>query len=281
MTEIAPFVSCEWLTENYADVLVCDTRAYLDDRDGLDAYISGHLHGSVFVDLETVFADPPAPIVGRHPVPAASDFADRLEQLGIGEDEIVVAYDDAGGMIAGRLVWMLRQLGQPAAVLDGGIDHYVAAGGQLERGPGEQRLPSVRSTRSWPQGCMADADEVVAIIEAGGHVFDSRGADRYRGEFEPMDDAAGHVPGAINLPFTDHLSEGKLRPLDEIATQLADVGTTADSVFYCGSGVSACLQILAAEAVGLGTPRLYVGSWSGWSSDPDRPVATGENPSAS
>jgi thiosulfate/3-mercaptopyruvate sulfurtransferase len=175
--------------------------------------------------------------------------------------------------VAGRLVWMLRIIGQPAALLDGGFTSWT---GDIETGRGARPIPVSRSVVEWPTDAMASADEVAAAIEAGVVVADGRAGDRYRGEIEPIDAKAGHVPGAISLPFSVNLDQGRFRPVDELRRRFDEAGIDGDGIVYCGSGVSACNNLLAIEAAGLGRPRLYVGSWSGWSSDPDRPVATTE-----
>lgn len=252
-------------------LVVCDVRAYLDGRSGREAFESGHIEGARFIDLDTVLAAPPGPIVGRHPLPTPEVFAAGLAAAGIGHDNPVVAYDDAGGMIAGRLVWMLRILGQPAALLDGGIDAWdeplVTDQQPIEIVPNQ--------ARSWPSQAIVDADDVAAIIADGGMVVDSRAPARFRGEQEPIDPRAGHIPGAVNLPFADNLHGGSFRPAPERSERFASAGIDENTVWYCGSGVSACNNMLAAEAAGFGLGRLYVGSWSGWSSDPERPAETG------
>lgn len=277
-----PIVDVDWLRAN--DVVVCDVRNYLDGRVGRDAHEGGHLPGAIHVDLEALLSSRPGPIVGRHPLPSAEDFAAALVDLGIGDDVAVVAYDDAGGMIAGRLVWMLRRIGQAASLLDGGLAAWVAAGGELEIGPVEPRVGATRDVVPWPADRFVGADVVVAHIADGGVVVDSRAPERFRGEVEPIDAKAGHVPGAINLPFAgnldgppdDLLGRGRLRPDAEVRERFVEAGVDGDAIVYCGSGVSACQNLLAIEHAGLGVARLYVGSWSGWSSDPDRPVATGD-----
>ncbi len=267
--------------------VLVDVRSYLDGRVGRDAYEADHLPGAVFVDLDAVLAAPPSPAEGRHPMPDPAVFAAGLGAAGIGMDDPVVAYDDLGGMIAGRLVWMLRIVGCPAALLDGGI---TAWSGSTEAGVCT-RSPVERATIPWPAAAMATIDEVAAHIEAGGLVVDSRAAERYRGEVEPIDPRAGHVPGAVNAPFTANLVDDSdshsasdtnrgagrklFRPVDELRARFTDLGADGDTIFYCGSGVSACNNVLAMEAAGLPRPRVYVGSWSQWSSDPDRPAATG------
>jgi thiosulfate/3-mercaptopyruvate sulfurtransferase len=211
-------------------------------------------------------------------------FAAGLGAAGIGGDDPVVAYDDLGGMIAGRLVWMLRIIGAPAALLDGGITAWA---GSTESG--EVTRPAVeRPVVPWPEDAMVTIDEVEAHIEAGGLVVDSRAAERYRGDTEPIDPRAGHIPGAVNAPFVDNLggpdgeadagTNTRFRPLAELRDRFAELGADRDTIFYCGSGVSACNNVLAMEAAGLGRPKVFVGSWSQWSNDPDRTAATGDRP---
>lgn len=274
---VPPIVSVEWLRAQQApgkpgDLALCDVRYYLDGRDGMAAYLAGHLPGAVFIDMNTVLAAPAGPVVGRHPLPPPEVFAAGLGAAGITPDHTVVVYDDLNGMVAGRLVWMLRILGQGAALLDGGIGAWD---GPLVTEPSEPSATSCR-VRPWPENAFIDADMAAAHAAQGGVLADSRAPERYRGETEPIDPRAGHVPGAINLPFSDNLTaDGRFKPAAELRARFAAAGVDAGAVFYCGSGVSACHNLLAAEAAGLGLPRLFVASWSGWSSDSDRPAETG------
>ncbi|MEZ5229500.1 MAG: sulfurtransferase [Acidimicrobiales bacterium] len=274
-------MSPEWLEAHRARSC-CATFVRTSTAESARRLPRRHLPGARFVDLDTVLAAPAAPVVGRHPMPTPEVFANGLANEGIGDDTTVVAYDDAGGMIAGRLVWMLRILGQDAALLDGGIGAWTAANGadQLETGAADAAIAAERAIVSWPDGVMVDADEVAAHIANGGVVVDSRAGERFRGEVEPIDPKAGHVPGALNLPFAANLDGpldgGRFRPPGELAARFTEAGVDDQAIIYCGSGVSACNNILAAELAGVGRPRLYVGSWSGWSSDPDREVATGD-----
>lgn len=264
--EIPPFVDVytlrQMLDEVDSGVVVCDCRAYLDDRNGIDAYRAGHIPGAQFIDLEMVASGPVEAGTGkgRHPLPDPGDFAAGLGRAGISGDTTVVAYDDVGGAIAARFVWMLRALGQSAAVLDGGIATWGA--------PLETDTPTfdpvIAPVREFPADAVANAEQVAATIEAGGLVVDSRSADRYAGKIEPIDPVAGHIPGAVNLPFADNLDDGSLRPRHQLADRFESAGVDDDTIFYCGSGVTACHNLLVVEAVGLGTARLYVGSWSGW-----------------
>lgn len=248
--------------------VLADVRYYLDGRDGPTAYVGGHLPGARYVDLDSVLASEPAPILGRHPLPSPERFAHGLGAQGIARNDVVVAYDDTNGVPAARLVWMLRILGHDAAVLDGGL---AAWPGELETGwPLVE--PVERDPEPWPDEATVDADEVAALAEAGGVVADSRAAARYEGALHPLDTVSGHIPGAVSLPFEQAAPGGRYKSPRELAEHFDRTGVDADSVFYCGSGVSACVNVLAAERAGLGRPRLYVGSWSGWTSDPARPV---------
>ena len=202
--------------------------------------------------------------------------------LGIGPDDPVVAYDDAGGMAAGRLVWMLRILDRPAALLDGGIGAWEEP---LETTP-MLRPPVKVPIVLWPDGALATIDEVATVASGGasGVVLDARGGERYRGEVEPVDPRAGHLPGAVSAPFVHNLESegarrGMFRPSVELAERYAvlGVGDATEVVAYCGSGVSACHDLLAMEHAGLGRGRLFVGSWSQWSHT-DRPAAMGSEP---
>lgn len=248
--------------------VLIDVRYYPGDRDGRAAYAAGHIPDARFVDLESVLAAPPGGTRGRHPLPEPEQFAAGLAAAGVRDDDVVVAYDDANAIAASRLVWMLRVIGQDAAVLDGGL---AAADGPLESGWPDIE-PVQRAVQAWPVGATVDADEIVAFIAAGGVVADSRAAARYHGEPHPLDTASGHIPGAVSLPFDGAIAHGRFGDREALRARYADAGLDGDSVFYCGSGVSACVNVLAAEHAGLPRPRLYVGSWSGWTSDPERPI---------
>ena len=273
MTE--PIVDPDWLSANSDDVVVCDVRTSMTGDDPAAAYATGHVPGARFVDLDTMLADPPDGERGRHPLPTPERFASALGAAGVGDDVTVVAYDDRGGAFAARLVWMLRVVGQDAALLDGGL---AAWPGPTETGSPDHE-PAERRAIPWPAAAVVDAAGVVGHIEDGGFVVDSREAPRYRGEVEPIDPVAGHVPGAINLPFAGNLDEhGRFRPAASLAARFEALTGGPDAVVYCGSGVTACHNALAIERAGLPLPRVYVGSWSGWTADPSRPVATGPEP---
>ncbi|MCA9194639.1 MAG: sulfurtransferase [Planctomycetales bacterium] len=272
---LAPIVSVDWLVENRHCVSLCDVRYYLDGRSGIEAFQKARIPGARFIDMNRALAAPPAPIHGRHPLPTPTLFAEQLGLAGISDSDTVIAYDDVGGRFAARLVWMLRVIGQNAALLSGGLAAWPS---QLETGQPTCPTPVQRSVRPWPESELVSADQLVEAIENGTSVFDSRAAERYRGEIEPLDAQAGHIPGAKNLPMDGNYDGHNFLPPDQLRARFEAAGVTEDSIFYCGSGVTACNNILAAEAAGYSRPRLYVGSWSGWSSDPTRPVATGDQP---
>ena len=265
-------------------VVVVDTRWYLDGRSGADAYAQGHLPGAVFVDLDTVLAAPPSAAAGRHPLPEPEVFARGLEAAGIGDDDTVVVYDDAGGVIAARLVWMLRALGQSAAVLDGGLAAWQRAHPEQplevgEPGAAGDASTASRTVRSWPAAALATIDETQAAAADGtALVLDARTADRYRGDTEPVDARPGHIPGAQSLSCRDNVAaDGTLLDTATLRERLAALGADRLPVIsYCGSGVTACHTLLVLEQVGLPAGRLYPGSWSQYAADPQRPAATGE-----
>jgi thiosulfate/3-mercaptopyruvate sulfurtransferase len=259
-------------------VVVADVRWYLDGRSGREAFEAGHLPGAVFVDLDEVLAGPPGTGAGRHPLPDPGVFAGALGRLGIPADALVVAYDDAGGTVAARLWWMLRAAGQQAAVLDGGIAAWT---GPLETGVGAARPTVARAPVMWPAGALADADAVAAVSEgrAPGVLLDARAEERFRGEVEPIDPRAGHVPGAHSAPATSILdpTTGRLLPADALRSRLEPLAGGGGVIAYCGSGVTSCHLLLALEVAGLPAGRLFPGSWSEWSGRRDRPVATGDS----
>ncbi len=266
-----PVVDLAFVQERRSDIVLADVRWYLDGRSGRAAYDQGHLPGAVFVELERWLSGSPSPEAGRHPLPAPSVFAEGMARLGIGDEDIVVAYDDEGGVIAARLVWMLRATAHEAALLDGGLNSHD---GELELAPGE-RPAAVFTPRAWPTERLAEIEDTV---DAGAVVIDARNRDRYRGEHESLDPRAGHIPGAVNVPCRENLDrDGRLLPVGELRRRFsaAGVGPSVKIVSYCGSGVTACHNLLAMEHAGLGVGRLYPGSWSQYSHARDRPLATG------
>jgi thiosulfate/3-mercaptopyruvate sulfurtransferase len=262
------------------DWLVFDTRhALADTHAGRAAYAAGHLPGAVFLHLDDDLAGLKTGTNGRHPLPERDAFARALAQLGLRPDTQVIAYDAGdGSMAAARLWWMLRWLGHEAvAVLDGGVAAWVGAGGTLTRQAAGLRVPGPLPVRAPLVDTVTTADVLENLGTRRRLVVDARAADRFRGENETVDARAGHIPGAINRPFKDNLrpdgrfkSAGELR--SEFATLLGDVPPTS-FIMQCGSGVTACHNLLALEIAGLSGAALYAGSWSEWSSDPARPSA--------
>lgn len=265
-----PFVSPDWLAEHREDVVLADARMYLDGRSAEAAYLQGHLPGAVFVDVATALAAPASPEKGRHPLPTPEDFAAAMSRAGIGDDTTVVAYDDAGNVMAARLIWMLRTTGHRAALLDGGLS--AAGSGELERR--RMVLPEARFTPvPWPRDALASIDEAVH----GPLVVDARDRTRFAGNTpDPVDPRSGHIPGAVNVPCREHLTERQtLQPVEQLRERFERAGVTDahHMISYCGSGVTACHNLLVAEHAGLGTGRLFPGSWSQYSHT-DRPVET-------
>lgn len=317
-----PVVEADWLADNLGSVMVADVRWYLDGRSGRDAYDRGHLPGARFVDLNADLSAAASPGGGRHPLPDPDRFAAAMGRLGIGDGDRVVAYDDAGGVIAARLWWMLDSLGHPAAVLDGGIGAWA---GPLETAPAVWAQAEF-TARRWPEDRFVSIDDLDGLRGRPGIVvIDARSAERYRGEPNSIDPRFGHIPGALNMPATANLAaDGRLLSAAELRSRYAAIGaeasdirepgtesdtetsdtkastsigepgsetsgtrtldtgepgtggpaSTSNVIAYCGSGVSACCDLLALRRAGLGNGKLFVGSWSAWGADPARPVET-------
>jgi thiosulfate/3-mercaptopyruvate sulfurtransferase len=268
---VPPIVDPEWVRSRADEVVLADVRWYLD-RPGRAAYERGHIPSAVFVDLDTVLAGPAGPDAGRHPLPEPGAFAAALGALGIGDTDTVVAYDDGGGVIAARLVWMLRATGYPAALLDRGLAGWPEPLETSER----PRPPALFTARPWPPELLASIDDAA---DPANVVLDARDRSRYRGELEPVDPRAGHIPGALPFPCRENLDpDGRLLPVAELRRRLIEleIESSTPVVSYCGSGVTACHNLLVLEHAGLGRGRLFPGSWSQWSADHARPVATGD-----
>jgi len=249
---------------------------------GRDAYAAGHIPHAVFADVETALSGAKrgadGAFRGRHPLPEKAAFVELLRSWGVNDDTQVVAYDAHGGMFAARLWWMLRWVGHDAiAVLDGGLPAWQAAGQ-----PVVTDVPAAR-----PRGTIAerpalvttvDVNAVLHNVEHGGRtVVDARAPDRFRGENETIDPVGGHIPGAKNRFFKDNLQpDGRFKAPDQLKAELGvAVGDPAQAIMQCGSGVTACHNLLALEVAGMPGAALYPGSWSEWSADPQRAVATG------
>ena len=260
---------------------VLDVRWRLGGPPGREEYEAGHIPSASYVDLEHDLADPVRAdrVGGRHPLPDPQRFGAAMRAAGVSASRPVVVYDDAGGMSAGRAWWLLVHLGHDdVRLLDGGLAAWRAAGRTLEKGPGDP--PPGNWTPQEPGRLpVLDAEGAAALAERGG-LLDARAPERYRGEVEPVDPVAGHVPGARNAPGSGWVgSDGLLLPPAEIRRLVADLGVSVEGPLgaYCGSGVVASLSVLALATAGLDA-ALYVGSWSDWVSEPGRPVATVEQP---
>lgn len=248
---------------------------------GRDSCQQGHIPGAYYLHLDNELSGPKTGLSGRHPLPDAELFAARLRVLGVDDDTLVVAYDGQGSMYAARLWWMLRWVGHAAAlVLDGGRNAWVAAGLPLEHGATTEPEIGGNLTRRASLVKTVDADALVAnLSQPSLLVVDARAADRFRGENETLDPVGGHIPGAANRFFKDNLTaDGYFKPADQLRADFGQVfagKAPAQTVMQCGSGVTACHNLLALEVAGLTGAALYPGSWSEWCADPKRPVATG------
>jgi thiosulfate/3-mercaptopyruvate sulfurtransferase len=259
---------------------ICDVRWYLNKPGaGRAAYAAGHIPGAIFVDLDDDLSDLHgygAP--GRHPLPAVEAFSRRMEELGIGSDSLVVAYDDLGGVVAARLWWMLDNLGHRGgvAVLDGGINAWIEHGLALSTDEPRYAPAHLVLKDHWTNVISRDA---LAAQLGQVTLLDSRAGERYRGEVEPIDPIPGHIPSAISAPTTDNV-DGSGYFLDQPALIARFAGLVTDdrpTVMYCGSGTNACHNVLAMRLAGLPDPVLYVGSYSDWSRSgmPTEPLKTG------
>ncbi|HLS83098.1 MAG TPA: sulfurtransferase [Arenimonas sp.] len=264
-------------------LVIVDGRHVLTDPDaGERAWRQSRIPGAVHVHLDRDLCDLSRPAAeGRHPLPRTGDFLATLARLGISPASEVVAYDDAGGaMAAARFWWLLRLLGHArVSVLDGGFSRWRAEGGPLEQGTPATPAPARYLARFERSRIVASDDVQARLGEAPGWLIDARAPERYRGEQEPLDPVAGHIPGALNRPFGENLAaDGRFRPAAELRREfeaLLQGRPPAQAVLYCGSGVTACHNLLAMELAGLEGARVYAASWSGWVSDRSRPVRTG------
>lgn len=256
---------------------VVDARFELTEPDaGSALYVAGHVPGAVYLDLDRDLADPPGDR-GRHPLPDPTALAAKLGARGVGDEHEVVVYDQTGTMYAARAWWLLRYLGHDRVrFLDGGYRAYLAAGGPVSTDPARHE-PATFTAR--PRGDMVvDAEELLGRLDDPRLVLlDARGPERYRGEVEPIDAVAGHIPGALNRPYMRGMGEEGLLPPAELRAvhRVDELPPDADVVAYCGSGVSAAHLVLALEVAGRGGVRLYPGSWSEWSRR-GLPAATGD-----
>ena len=281
MSEWTTLVSAEALAAALGrdDLIVVDTRSSLSDRAaGEQAYRQAHIPGARYADLERDLSDHRKGSGGRHPWPDAADFTAKLQAWGITPQHQVVVYDAADGALAASRLWfLLRVLGhRRVAVLDGGWQGWTALGLPVDAEipvPQPSHYPASFDARR-----LLDAQDVRGLLDSGGLLIDARAGERFRGEVEPIDRVAGHVPGARNRAFASNLADGRFKSADELQAEFAplfDGREPAQVAVMCGSGVTACHHLLAMSHAGYDGAALYAGSWSGWIEDPQRPVATG------
>lgn len=271
--------------------VILDVRWQLGRDDGADRYREGHIPGAVYVDLDRELAAPASPEQGRHPLPDLADLQAAARRWGIDPLTPVVAYDDNGNLAAARAWWLLRWGGlTDVRLLDGGLAAWRAAGLRISAGAATPRVGSVTLTAGGMP--LVDIDEVAAYADAGA-LIDARAAERYRGDAEPIDPRAGHIPGARSVPTGGNLDpDGRFLPAADLRARFSAAGLDAAGpdaagslaagspvgvAAYCGSGVTAAHEVAALEIAGL-SGVLFPGSWSAWSADPARPIATGDQP---
>ena len=269
VTNFNPFVSADWLFEHINDsqVVIADCRFSLAEPElGRQQYLLHHIPGAYYLDLNRDLSGPVAQHGGRHPLPAPEKLAGKLSAMRVDSQTLVVAYDDFRFAFAARLWWLLRYLGhERVAVLDGGFNGWLAAGY-----PTTEVIPAAKPGSFVPQIQLPTVD--IAAVRAckdlpGVVLVDSREGDRYRGEREPIDPVAGHIPGAVNYPWQEVSdAQGYLRPVAEQRLRWQEVQQAQEILVYCGSGVTACVNLLSLEIAGIHTGKLYPGSWSDWCS---------------
>ncbi|MDM2399631.1 sulfurtransferase [Mycobacteroides abscessus] len=273
-------ISPSELADRLTDFRLLDVRWTVMAPDGRPAYLAGHLPGAVFVDLDADLADHSATGRGRHPLPTPQALAASARRWGLNDGDAVVVYDDWNGQAAARAWWLLRAAGvSNVRILDGGWAAWQRSGGPVATGEVVPAAGDITIT-SLHGLAAVDTDAVAAQAQSPDNlVFDARAAARYRGDEEPLDPRAGHIPGAVSAPTAENLTaDGTFKPVAELRERFDKLGAgTAPVTVYCGSGVTATHQIAALAIAGYDA-ALYPGSWSEWSGDPQRPVATGPSP---
>ncbi len=275
-------VDVQWLRANALeplpghDVRIIDLRWYLQGKNAAEEYAKGHIVGAVFLDLNADLTAPEGP--GRHPIPSAESFEAAMRRAGVSADTHVVVYDDAGGSIAARLWWLLHHYAHPhASILDGGLQAWLAAGGTLTTDVPQVAPGEFRARPPWTDR-VVDKTYVGKAIERGALVLDARSLERYRGDSEPIDARPGHIPGARSAPWAGNLDAGVFKSAGALRSRFAALGADEgrETIVYCGSGVTACHDLLALELGGFRGARLYEGSWSDWAKDDTLPAAKGD-----
>mgnify|MGYP001002984853 CR=1 FL=1 len=265
------------LREQGAPVRVIDVRWRLDRPDGHAEYLEGHIPGAVYVPLDSELATHGEASEGRHPLPSTETLQRAVRRWGVHDGDLVVAYDDAKGLAAARAWWLLRQAGVDVHVLEGGIRGWIAGGHDVDTA---DESPEEGTAVLREIGDDALSIDEAAAFPASGVLLDVRAPERYRGETEPLDPIAGHIPGAVNLPTMLHLdADGRILDAATVRANLATVGIAEGTrvAAYCGSGVTAAHTALVLDEVGI-EAKVFPGSWSQWSNTPGRPVATGDQP---
>jgi len=263
-----------------SECIIVDCRFDLKNPDAAyQGYLEAHIPGAVYAHLDDDLSSPVTESSGRHPLPDADKFATFLARSGWCPGKLLVAYDDAGGTIAARLWWLMKYFGHDcAALLNGGIGAWCDAGFELEIGHANVTGVPVESLNGNGSLVVSTADIIEGLRSKKIVLADARAAERFAGEVEPIDRVAGHIPGSTNYPLSENLTPGQtFKPAEELRSgirKLIGDHETQDLVHLCGSGVTACLNIFAAELAGLDASKLYVGSWSEWIRDPSRPVGT-------
>jgi len=276
MTPLITANQLEELINSGENVLLCDCRFDLvDPLAGKKAYEESHIPGAIYVDLDHDLSGKKTGTNGRHPLPSPQVWAQTKTRLGMSPNTLVVAYDKQGSVYASRLWWMLKATGHAKVqVLDGGLDAWNGPMGTVPRKP----TPASHAIEPRPYVGLVLVDEVVSNLEKRSHtVLDARANDRFHGQNETLDPIGGHIPGATNRFFKDNLSATSFKPAEQLFKEFVDLlGPTKPSavIHQCGSGVTACHNLLAMELAGLKGSRLYAGSWSEWCADPNRPVET-------
>jgi len=265
----------EELINEGSDVLICDCRFDLTNANaGYEMYKNAHITGAIYVNVDKDLSGPKTGKNGRHPLPSPEAWAKTRQRLGIANHTHVVAYDSHGGTFASRLWWMLRSIGHASVqVLDGGLDAWNGSVGHTGREP----TPLATMPEVYPYQGVVTIDEMEQNVKADARkmVLDARTPDRFRGENETLDPVGGHIPGATNRCFKENLVSGKFKSPEQLYKEfvlLIGQQKPGTIIHSCGSGVSACHNLLAMEAAGLSGSRLHVGSWSEWCSDPTRPI---------
>jgi thiosulfate/3-mercaptopyruvate sulfurtransferase len=272
---VGHLISPEALAAHSAAVVFDCRFSLFDSGAGRREYEAGHVPGARFADLERDLSSPPGPggAGGRHPLPDRDELAARMRAWGVHDDSLVVCYDQNSGAFAGRLWWLTRWLGHAnVCLLDGGLDAWIGAGLDTETTQVTPQTGTFSIRPSLTKTCSADD-----IAQGTMTLLDARDAARYRGESEPIDAIAGHIPGAVCAPFIENLDAGRFRSPDALAARFRDLGVDPeeDVACYCGSGVTATHNILALLLAGYSEPVLYPGSWSDWITNADRPIETG------